>query len=265
MLQEINYQSLGRRRILVAEDMDVNQLLIRRIIESWGLEVEIAVNGREAVDKVLQSDYDLILMDIQMPEMDGVEATCMIRQLPSQKASIPIVALTANFLKGDRERFKAAGMNDFLPKPFNESTLFVVISNNIDRRTKVAPVQVLRERRSANTPDKLYDLSNVRGMSGGDEVFVNGLVQLFITSTPELLQLMKQEACEGHWEAVSRAAHKLKGAVEAMGITAVKEELRTISVNGRHGVEVDKLPALVEQVLANLEPCLLQVKNDFPA
>ena len=264
MLQEINYQSLGKRRILVVEDMDVNQFLIRRIIESWGLEVEIANNGLEAIDKVIESDYDLILMDIQMPEMDGVEATHRIRQLPSRKSLIPIVALTANFLKGDRERFKAAGMNDFLPKPFNESTLFVVISNNIDRHPKMS-MSLGREKKPVNTSSKLYDLSNVRGMSGGDEVFVHGLVQLFVKSTPEMLQQMQDEAKQCNWEGVSRVAHKLKGAVEAMGITIVKEELRIISINGRKGVDVDELPELVDHVLTALEPCLQQVRNDFPA
>ena len=194
MLQEINYQSLGKRKILVVEDTTVNQYLIRRIIESWGLEVDIANNGKEALGMVESADYDLILMDIQMPEMDGMEATRHIRQMPDGKGGVPIVALTANFLKGDRERYKAAGMNDFLPKPFNESTLFVVISNNLHHRANRSVLQSVNDKRPLPPPDKLYDLSNVRGMSGGDETFVKSLVRLFINTTPEMLDQIDRKS-----------------------------------------------------------------------
>jgi CheY-like chemotaxis protein len=129
--QDVNYQSLGNRYVLVAEDVELNQYLVRHIMESWGFTVDIVNNGREAVDMMQKNSYDLVLMDIQMPEMDGMEATRAIRQLSDpKKAAIPIVALTANALKGDSEKYMAAGMNDFLPKPFNEQKLFMVISNN---------------------------------------------------------------------------------------------------------------------------------------
>jgi PAS domain S-box-containing protein len=133
MSQEINYQSLGKRRILVAEDVELNQYLARHIMESWGFEVEIAVNGKEALRKVQESEYDLVLMDIQMPEMDGMQATQNIRALENKKISqIPIVALTANALRGDSEKYMAVGMNDYLSKPFDEPRLFQVISKNLN-------------------------------------------------------------------------------------------------------------------------------------
>ncbi|WP_315818542.1 response regulator [Paraflavitalea speifideaquila] len=132
----LNYQSLGKRRILVAEDVEINQYLARHMMEAWGFEVDIAANGSEAVVLVQQNTYDLVLMDIHMPEMDGLEATRQIRQLTDAgKASIPIVALTANALRGDRERFLAAGMNDYLPKPFNDSNLYRIIANNLTNMT----------------------------------------------------------------------------------------------------------------------------------
>ena len=130
--QDLNYQSLGNRYVLVAEDVELNQYLVRHIMESWGFTVDVVNNGREAVAMVEKNKYDLVLMDIQMPEMDGIEATGAIRQLSDPvKAAIPIIALTANALKGDSEKYLAAGMNDFLPKPFNEQKLFIVISNNL--------------------------------------------------------------------------------------------------------------------------------------
>src|SRR4051812_38698396 len=107
------YNSLGKRKILLAEDVELNQYLARHMMEAWGFEVDVAENGKEALLLVQQNSYDLVLMDIQMPEMDGVEATRQIRLIKDAgKAGIRIVALTANALKGDRERFLEAGMDD---------------------------------------------------------------------------------------------------------------------------------------------------------
>ena len=105
-MNERSYNIPGNRKILLVEDMEMNQLLASKVIESWGVQVDIAKNGRVAVEMVMNDMYDLVLMDIQMPEMDGLEATRYIRNMQdSKKASIPIVALTANVLKGDGDRY----------------------------------------------------------------------------------------------------------------------------------------------------------------
>lgn len=264
MLQEINYQSLGKRKILVAEDTSVNQFLVRRIIEGWGLEVDIANNGQEALSMVQEGEYDLVLMDIQMPIMDGIEATRHIRQLPqSVKATIPIVALTANFLKGDREKYRAAGMNDFLPKPFNETALFVVVSNNLQQQgVPIKPkVQIREERKVSN--GQLYDLSSLRGMSGGDEGFVNKLVQLYITLSSESLLLMKEELKMARYEEVSKLAHKMKAPAGTMRISSIKDIISTI-VDLPLDDAPAKMPQLVERLDAAMQHCLDQLRKEFP-
>src|ERR1700727_2813413 len=135
--QEIDYKSLGPRKVLVAEDVELNQYLARHILESWDFKVVIAGNGVEALEALGQGSFDCILMDVQMPEMDGIEATQHIRGLPDPvKANIPIIALTATALKGDSEKYIAAGMTDYLAKPFDEERLFRVISRNV---TLIAP------------------------------------------------------------------------------------------------------------------------------
>ncbi|HMH24133.1 MAG TPA: PAS domain S-box protein, partial [Puia sp.] len=131
-IEELDYKSLGHKKILVAEDVELNQYLARHILESWNFEVVIAGNGKEAVELLGLADYDCVLMDVQMPEMDGIEATQRIRKLADPvKAQIPIIALTANALKGDSEKYVAAGMNDYLAKPFDEERLFRVIYRNL--------------------------------------------------------------------------------------------------------------------------------------
>ena len=116
-------------RLLLVEDNKVNQMVARAKLELLGHDVEIAENGVEAVAAVTEHDFDLILMDVQMPLMDGIEATQRIREMPDAgKSGVTIVALTANAMKGDEERFLKAGMNDYLTKPIDSDALHRVLT-----------------------------------------------------------------------------------------------------------------------------------------
>jgi len=264
--QDLNYQSLGNRNVLVAEDVELNQYLVRHIMESWGFTVDVVNNGREAVAMVEKNKYDLVLMDIQMPEMDGIEATRAIRQLNDPvKAAIPIVALTANALKGDSEKYLAAGMNDFLPKPFNEQKLFMVISNNLKTGAGTSATKPMNESNTSvmGTEEKLYDLNMVQTISGGDTGFVKKMVQLFLETVPPSMADLQKETAQQNWVNASKLAHKLKATIDSMGITKIKEVVRTIETNGKKGEELDKIPAQVKEVIVVLEACMKQLKRDF--
>ena len=114
-------------RVLLVEDNDVNQLVATAMLSSQGYEVDVAENGAKAVESVIAADYDVVLMDIQMPEMNGVEATKQIRALDGSKGEVPIIAVTAHAMQGDREAYIAAGMNDYVAKPIDPKTLFEAI------------------------------------------------------------------------------------------------------------------------------------------
>lgn len=259
------HHELGNRRILVAEDVEMNQHLARHMIESWGFEVDIASNGREALVLVQQNTYDLVLMDIHMPEMDGLEATIQIRQLTDTlKATIPIVALTANALKGDRERFLAAGMNDYLPKPFDESHLLRIITNNLANMiiTNQEPQQEVLTP-VATSPDKLYNLAMVYSIAGGDESFVKRMLQLFLDTMPVSLQELQRETDQQNWTQVGKLAHKMKSTIDSMGITSLKDTIRQIEQSGKKGEHTEQLPAQVGLVASIMNACIAQVKKDF--
>lgn len=122
------HNKLGKLKILLAEDNEINLLLARSILQYWGFEARVAVNGNEVIDLMQQEDFDIVLMDIQMPEKSGIDAAREIRAMTDPvKNKIPIIALTANALKGEEQKYFAVGMNDYLTKPFTEKELYAVI------------------------------------------------------------------------------------------------------------------------------------------
>ena len=263
-----NYAILGKRRILVAEDVELNQFLAKHIMQAWGFEVIIAENGRKAIALLEENDFDLVLMDIQMPEMDGISATQYIRQMQDvKKAAIPIIALTANALKGDSDIYIKAGMNDYLSKPFTEASLFKVIRHNLGETVAgVSAEIILPDPRTAINEDAglpLYDLSMVRSVSGGDEGFIKKMVQLFIETVPPGLTDLQEAHRAGEWQRMGKIAHKLKSTVDSMGITVLKDDIRRIESNGKHEKDTDTLAPVVKRVTDTIDKCILQLKTDF--
>jgi CheY-like chemotaxis protein len=120
-------------RILVAEDNEINQRIARRLLEKAGHRVDVVPNGRLALEKLAAAPYDVVLMDVQMPEMDGLMTTAEIRKLPQPAANTPIIAMTANAMTGDRERCLEAGMDGFLSKPFNPAEMLQMIQQWMSR------------------------------------------------------------------------------------------------------------------------------------
>ncbi len=276
--QEIDYKSMGMKKVMVAEDVELNQYLARHILESWGFEVAIAVNGREALEMLMKDSFDCILMDVQMPEMDGMEATQRIRQLPDPvKSAIPIIALTANALKGDSEKYLAVGMNDYLAKPFNEETLFRVINRNLLRYS--VPVTADADSVSARAPEpevlspinhtgmsansKLYDLSMVQSVSGGDEGFIKKMVALFIETVPQNVQELSNAAKAEDWDQVAKLAHKLKSTVDSMGIKSIRQEIRTVEANAKQKQSLDQIPSLVGTIESVIGDCIVQLQTEI--
>jgi hypothetical protein len=153
----INRKLLGVK-ILVAEDVEMNQHLIRHILETGGAQVVIARNGTEALEKVKKQNFDCVLMDVQMPEMDGIQCTISIRKLENANlASIPIIALTANCTPDDLVKYENAGMDDYLSKPVGESHLIATILSNLEDRQNKTKSDSLIENR-------LYDLGMIRSV-----------------------------------------------------------------------------------------------------
>jgi two-component system, sensor histidine kinase and response regulator len=222
-------------RILVAEDNPVNQKVAVRQLERLGFSADPVANGVEAVEAVSRHEYALVLMDVQMPEMDGFAATREIRRREGRDKHVPIVALTANALAGDRERCLEAGMDDYLQKPFAEGELLRVLE------TWVAA--------AAGPPLDARVLDNLREAGGGDESFVRELAAIYLDDAQARLAHIREALQEGDAAQLANAAHALKSSSGNIGASTVRDLCNDLESLGRSG-SLDRALAKIQQLEA---------------
>jgi len=201
----------GRRlRVLLAEDNPVNRRVARTILEKAGHFVTVAHNGREALARTQAERFDVILMDVQMPEMDGLEATKAIRGLETGRGGrVPIVGVTAHAMKGDRERCLGAGMDGYLPKPIRPAALFAAIEAAVSQSPSPPPVEA-----AAN--EMVLDEASLLALVGGDSALIRELTALFLQDSPARMAEMASALDAGDRTALERAAHTLKGSAGSL-------------------------------------------------
>jgi len=241
-------------RILLAEDNGVNQRLAIRLLEKQGHQVTAANNGREAVAALAAEHFDLVLMDVQMPEMDGFEATASIRQKERATGNhIPIIAMTAHAMKGDRERCLEAGMDDYISKPIQSEELFKLIA-------KLAPPQ---EPSAATAPAPehqavVFDQAAALAQVEGDQDLLVELAELFTGDCPRLLAEIKQAIARDEGNSLARAAHSLKGAASNFGAKSVVALAQHLEEMGRaeHLAEAGPVSLSLETEVERLNAAL---------
>ncbi|HMF97949.1 MAG TPA: response regulator, partial [Vicinamibacterales bacterium] len=216
-----------RLHVLLAEDNAVNQRLAASLLERRGHRVTIAANGREAVDAVKHHAFDVVLMDVQMPEMGGFEATAAIRAMENARdARIPIVAMTAHAMKGDRERCLAAGMDEYLTKPLDPRQLCALVERIVDGEP---PTGAAAEVAVPDVP------TQVLARVGGDRQLLAEISRLFVDDAPRHLERIRQALDARDGESLRRAAHGLKGAAANFDAEGVVDAARTLEEIGRTG------------------------------
>lgn len=198
--------------ILLAEDNDLNQLLATCIFENWNKKIDIAENGKIALEKIKENDYDIVLMDIQMPEMDGRDVTRYIRKNFGDKANVPIIALTAHATLGEEKKCLDSGMNGYLSKPFNPYELLKKIHQNLQEK----PESETSFQTDEN--ERLYDLKYLREFLENDQKYINEMITLFLEKTPEVLKLIEEANNSDNSVKLKDGLHKLKSSLSLMGI-----------------------------------------------
>ncbi|RPD49670.1 PAS domain S-box protein [Hymenobacter sediminis] len=271
-----DFQRLRGKRVLLTEDNRVNQLLVQVMLRGWGMEVDTASSGPEALALFRQHRYDVVLMDIQMPGMDGVAATRLLREHPdAERAATPVVALTAHAMYGEAERYQAAGLDAYLSKPFKEEALFQTIADllHLDYTTTppaaAAPPEAEEPATPAPTPlpaGKLYDLSRLRHMSNNDEAFIRRLVNLFISTTPPIVEELETALQARDLTKLGATAHHLKSSVDGLQIHAVRSILRDLEMAAElpEAAEWPVLTQGVQQVRQLVDEVIQQLRQEFP-
>jgi len=275
MIQKTN-QKPGRviskkLKVLLAEDNDINQLLANKILQHFGFEAKTANNGTEAVELLLQYDFDVILMDIQMPVKNGIEAATEIRALSDEKKkNIPIIALTANALKGEEQKYFAAGMNGYLTKPFKEKELYEKISAVLpaeyleasNEETENAGVEIeITENREQD--EKVYNLADLRIIQKDDEGFVKNIVGLFITNVPKNSAELVLASDNGDWERVYFLAHKMKSSIELVNIDSIRADIKRVELNAKTKQNLEEIAEKVAYINTVVEKAAAQMKEEF--
>jgi two-component system, sensor histidine kinase and response regulator len=251
-------------RVLVVEDNTVNQKVAKKILERLGCEVVIANNGAEAIEQFEAAQFQLVLMDMQMPVMDGLTATTLIRQRERGKPRTPIVALTANAMNGEYDRCMAVGMDGFLTKPLNVERLRGFLSGfglrDTSQSVKVEAqpgAQIVAESpqdtRVAEAPVPI-DIAKLHEITEGDAEFTNELLDTFLASAAESLDEMSQMLVQDDRQQLARAAHKIKGAAanihaaEVARVAAQIEQLAASETQNSLAAQISELRTLVSHV-----------------
>lgn len=241
---------LKEQYILVVEDNDMNQKLITKILDIWECTFDLAVNGKEAIDFTMNYKYDLLLMDIHMPEMDGVEATKTIRNsTDNPNQNVPIIAMTAAALLDEKNRALAAGMNDYLTKPFSPDLLLDKIGKTVGfYPTVVVEKPIDKQSNNIEQPliisfDYLYEFSN------GDRLFIKDIVETFIKESPKAFEDLHIAYKKKNWEVVYKRAHSLKPNFMMLGMKAQQEAAAQIEkLIKKEAFKDDNLLHLIKQL-----------------
>lgn len=248
------FHTLRHLSVLLVEDNEFNRLVAEDTLKELLPDIRIAIaeNGEIAIDKIRNNDYDLVLMDIQMPVMDGVDATRIIRSsLPDDKKEISIIAMTANVLQEDVQRYLDAGMNAYISKPFQTDDLLLKMSSVLkDKTRKIADTPQPANGQSGvgnlqALPEQVTDMNFLNQFTGGNPEKRKKYVAMFLDNGPKLLEKIKQAMQQQDYVSLKVAAHSLKPQLSYMGVKEEVSNIFLIEQSAGESAHRENLPQLV--------------------
>jgi ammonium transporter, Amt family len=270
-----------RPRVLVADDNEINQLVASEMLKAAGYEVTIVSNGLEAVSAIRKGKFEVVLMDCEMPELDGFAATRMVRSLEAESSyaapsgrPLPIIALTAQAVQGDRERCLAAGMTDYVTKPVNPELLFKTIRRCIEEgaahkahledANSGATAHVGNENPSAEGEllDEVLNMNELNERCLGDRLFIGELLRIFVKKARSDAERLNDSIAAGRDEDIARVAHELKGSSGSVAAGRLCQAVAELEAAARMGSQ-HSYTALGERVAQELAQCERLIESLF--
>lgn len=261
---------LSGKKVLLVEDNVINQQVAVEILEEAGLIVRIANNGKQAVEAVNMAQYDIVLMDLQMPVMSGYEATALIRQNSSFK-DLPIIAMTAHAISGSKETCIDAGMDDYISKPIETSQLYTTLAKWIKQGCSVENTYVkksssrtIKHNTEAKIPEKLFGIdikSGLKRIQGNKHLYISLLLK-FANDYENITNKIEQFIVKGDYYSAERIAHTLKGVagnISAYDIYTAASELE----RGLSAKEINSLNTLINNIEKALKPVIASIKENL--
>jgi len=247
-------------KVLVVEDIALNQLLMKTLLDDFGFDRDIAANGKIAIEKLQNKSYDIILMDLQMPEMNGFEATDYIRNKMNSK--IPIIALTADVTTVDLAKCKAVGMNDYIAKPVDEKLLYSKIVGLVKK-----PVLLSEEKKISNSKDnklRSIDLEYLTRLTKSNPELMMEMISTYLEQTPPLIAAMKRSHSAQDWSSLQAAAHKMIPSFSIVGINRefenMAKKVQEYASSQKHTEEIADMILQIEDVCT--QACT-ELKEEF--
>jgi len=262
-LVEVN-REIKNIKVLVVEDIVLNQLLMKTLLDDFGFERDIASNGKIAIEKLQTKAYDIILMDLQMPEMNGFEATSYIRN--AMKLSVPIIALTADVTTVDLAKCKAVGMNDYIAKPVDERLLYSKIISLVKKTTAIKlETNLMNE----NKKLKCIDLAYLTRRTKSNPELMMEMISLYLDQTPPLIKAMKESFDKKDWQTLYAAVHKMIPSFSIVGIhtdfEAMAKKIKDFANTQTHSESLQdwvlQLETVCTQACKELAEELKKIKN----
>ncbi len=230
----------SKYKVLIAEDNPVNQKVAQKMIAERGYKAYSVFNGIEALEAIKREHYDVVLMDVQMPEMDGFTCTSEIRKLPDEKSTVPIIAITAHALAGDKEKCLNAGMNDYVTKPIDPVKLIQAIDNLLQISFEV---EAVKKEESSN--GVIFDFKHLENVSMGNKDFEKEILNTYIEDISKRYINLETLISDQDFKKITNEAHTIKGASYSIGAKKVGDEALAIEISGKH----NDLGSLSERII----------------
>lgn len=246
-------------RVLLVDDDAVNRLLGKTILEEFNCDIDVAIDGKEAIEKVKSNNYDIILLDLHMPDMSGFDVATSLRKKYNIKTKI--VAVTAAVLRRDIKRLKKSGINDYLIKPFKEANLYNKICDNLDIHGILSSKQEA-EKNENEVKGSDFDLSELQIIAKGNNKFIAKMLDTFINTTESNLKLILEYREQKNWKLVGEVSHKMLPAMRHLKVSRVVDILTEIKVKTLVEPKFGEIPVLLKDAIVNIESTLEKIKSE---